>query len=435
MNGDGVPPVWLSDRQRFGVVPGLERTHALLAALGRPDARFDVVLVAGTNGKGSVSALLHAMLRAGGRRVGRFTSPHLERFGERVTIDFTPGDAAALAAALGRARAPVEATGATYFEALTAIALDAFALAGVEIAVLEVGMGGRWDATNATEPILSVVTSVDLDHTEVLGRTVETIALDKAGVARAGRPLLTGASGAALAVVRGEATRVGAKVWALDDVSWGATDLGWDGVRVRLPVPSATGSGVPWRLETHLLGAHQARNLALAGASAAALGLTEEASRAGAAEVAWPGRLEPLSARGRRWLLDGAHNPAAAHALAAAVRVLAPDGADVLVVGVNADKDVDGILDPLVAVAKRVVVTHAVTSARALEPTEIARRLAGIAPALTVDVRSDAESAVRRAEGVTRDGDLVLVAGSLFLVGEVRTLLRGARPESGRRWQ
>jgi dihydrofolate synthase / folylpolyglutamate synthase len=420
---------WLEARQRFGVRPGLERVQALLEALGHPEANQRIVLVAGTNGKGSTTALLHAMLRASGVRAGRFVSPHLERFEERALVDGGDADGERLARAAERARPAIEATGATYFEALTALALLAFDDAGVDTAVLEVGMGGRWDATNATDPALSLLVSVALDHTEVLGDTVERIARDKAGVARAGRPFLCGASGSGLATARAEAERVGAVVWALDDGPWHALDHGWGGVEVEVVTPG----GAPWRLRTPLLGRHQARNLALAAAAAERLGLSEEAAREGARLVSWPGRLERLDVRGRRWLLDGAHNPAGAEALAHSLATLAPEGVAALVVGVSADKDAEGIARALVGRVRRVIVTRAGSSARARDPED----LAGVwrREGADVVVVGDPEGALAAAEGASAPGELVVVAGSLFLVGEVRTMLHGGTPAGAPRWQ
>jgi dihydrofolate synthase / folylpolyglutamate synthase len=426
---------WLEGRQRFGIKPGLERVRELLARLGRPDRCFEVVLVTGTNGKGSVSALLHAMLVADGRLAGRFTSPHLERFEERAVVHGGAADRARLVGAAAVARPHVEAIDATYFEAVTAIGLLAFAEAGVEVAVVEAGMGGRWDATNATEPRLSIITSVALDHVEVLGRTVEAIAVDKAGIARPGRPLLCGASGPALAVVAREAAAVGALAWALDEATWSWRDLGWDGVEVEVAVPGGSGSPVVWQLATPLLGAHQARNLALAGAAAALLGVDEAAARSGARDVSWPGRLERVDAHGRTWLLDGAHNPAGAVALATALASLAPDGVAVLVLGVNADKDVAGVIEPLRSVAAQVVLTRAVASARASRPEDLGDLWRALAPGVPQEPAPDPAAAIVAATAASREGDLIVVAGSLFLVGEVRGLLRGERPQTAVRWQ
>ena len=420
---------WVERRQRFGVRPGLERTRALLEALGRPQDALAVALVAGTNGKGSTTALLDAMLRSDPRRakpVGRFVSPHLVRFDERVHVDGAAVARDELEAVLDLVRPHAEAQGATFFEVLVAVALLAFARAGVDRAVLEVGMGGRWDATNATEPELSLVAQVALDHEAVLGGTVEAIAREKAGVWRRGRPALTTADGAALGVLRAEAGARGARFTALDDLPWRAVDLGWAGVRVE-----GLGAGP---IATPLLGRHQARNLALAALGAAAWGVPWSAVAHGAAAVRWPGRLEPLRAFGRRWLLDGAHNPAGAAALAAALSALDARPA-VAVVGVSDDKAEGPLAAALAALAPDVVATRATASPRAASVDALAAALRRAPAAPRVHAAADPAAALARALDLAPEGATVVVAGSLYLIGAVRPLLTGERVEVFERWQ
>lgn len=420
---------WVERLQRFGVRPGLERTRALLDALGRPQDALAVALVAGTNGKGSTTALLDAMLRADPAEtapVGRFVSPHLVRFDERVHVAGAPRPRPELEAVLDAVRPPAERLGATFFEVLVAVALLAFARAGVRRAVLEVGMGGRWDATNATEPEVSLVAQVALDHEAVLGGTVEAIAAEKAGVWRAGRPALTSADGPALAVLRRRAAEVGAPLTVLDDLPWRGRDLGWSGVE-------AAGLG-PVALRAPLLGAHQARNLALAALAARAWGVPWDAVARGAAAVRWPGRLEPIEARGRRWLLDGAHNPAGAAALAAALSALDARPA-VAVVGVSDDK-AEGPLGPaLAALAPDVVATRATASPRSAPVEALAAALRRAPSAPRVHPAASPEEALARAQALAPEGATVVVAGSLYLVGAVRPLLTGDAVERFERWQ
>ncbi len=429
MSPEGDAWAWVERLQRFGVRPGLERTHALLEALGRPQDALTVALVAGTNGKGSTTALLDAMVRADPQRlrpVGRFVSPHLVRFDERVHVDGAPVARAELETVLDLVRPHAEAQRATFFEVLVAVALLAFARAGVDRTVLEVGMGGRWDATNATEPELSLIAQVALDHEAVLGGTIEAIAREKAGVWRRGRPALTAADGAALEVLRAEAGARGARFTSLDDLDWRGVDLGWAGVRVE-----GLGAGP---IATPLLGAHQARNLALAALGAATWGVPWSAVARGAATVRWPGRLEPLRAFGRRWLLDGAHNPAGAAALAAALRALDAEPA-VAVVGVSDDK-ADGPLAPaLAALAPDVVATRAVASPRAAAVAPLADALRRSPAAPRVHRAADPAAALARALELAPEGSTVVVAGSLYLIGAVRPLLTGEAPEAFERWQ
>ncbi len=422
---------WLFALQRFGVRPGLDRVRALLEETGLPTPGTRAVLVAGTNGKGSVARLLADALTAAGRRTGSFFSPHLERVGERARVDGEESTTEEMEVAVAAVRPAAERLGCTFFEVVTAAALHRFREEGAGWAVMEVGLGGRFDATNALEPVLSVVTGVSLDHRAVLGDTVEAIAREKAGVLRPGVPAVTGATGAALATVEAEASRLGAPLLALGrDFEVAAESVGWDGTAVRV---SGGVAGLPLGLRSPLVGAHQARNIAVAAVSALALGVSGEAVRAAFARTTWPGRLERVAAD-RAWVLDGAHNPEAAAALAAALDDLGEEPA-ALIVGVSRDKDLAGVLAPLVGRAPVVVAARASSSPRATPPDELAAaaRRAGAAG----DVREvdDAAGALRLARELTRPGDTVLVAGSLFLVGEVRSLLRGAAPEGRERWQ
>lgn len=415
---------WLQERQRFGLRLGLERMAALLATLDRPHSRFRSVLIGGTNGKGSTAAVLAAALAAQGERVGLTTSPHLQRLAERVVVAGAPVDDDELAAALARLRGPAERVGATYFEIVTAAALLLFAQARVDTAVLEVGLGGRFDATNAVEPVLSVITGVALDHVDVLGDTLAQIAHEKAGILRPGVTAWTGAEGEGLALLRQEARTRGARLRALaSHVDLTLEGRGWDGLELRV--------AGPWGVtvaRTPLVGRHQARNVALALAAAAELGVPPEVAARGAAAARWPGRLERFEVRGRWLVLDGAHNPEAARALAAALRELEGRVA-VLVLGISADKDVRTVAAALTGMAERVIATRAASSPRALAPRELAPIIDADA---TAEQPSDAlELALRWAV----PGETVVVAGSLFLVGEVRALLLGAPLESGERWQ
>ncbi|MFC6618450.1 bifunctional folylpolyglutamate synthase/dihydrofolate synthase [Deinococcus radiophilus] len=202
---------WLYAQQRFGIRPGLERVSALLECLGHPERQFRVVLVGGTNGKGSVSATLASILQAAGQRTGLFTSPHLLYFSERFVVDGRPVDQAELYAALAELKPHAEQLEATFFEIVTALSCSLFARAGVSWAVMEVGLGGRLDATNVLSPEVSVITSVGLDHTEVLGHTLEAIATEKAGILREGQPAVTAVSEQLWPVLE----ETGADLWAL----------------------------------------------------------------------------------------------------------------------------------------------------------------------------------------------------------------------------
>lgn len=381
--------------RRFGMRPGLDGTRAALAALGEPQRGLRTLHVAGTNGKGSTAAFVEAILRAAGRRTGLYTSPHLLRFTERVRVDgaelFT-GEVARLAGALF-ARVPEP----TFFEAATAMALRAFRDAEVEVAVVEAGLGGRLDATRAVEPpLVTVVTGVALDHTEVLGETVEAIAREKAGIFRPGVPAVIGCEDeAARAVLLAEAARIGAPVHLR-------------GRDFSAEAPGPLG----------LAGAHQAGNAALAVRAAelacAALGrpLDEAAVRAGLAGARWPGRLERLA---DDLVIDAAHNPDGARALAAALPGLAAGRPVHLVFGAVSDKDAGAMLEVLAPVAARVVFTRP-ESPRAREP----ETLRALVPSASVE--PDPGAAVETARS---PGALTVACGSIFLVGAVRRWVTG----------
>ncbi|MPY67830.1 bifunctional folylpolyglutamate synthase/dihydrofolate synthase [Deinococcus sp. SDU3-2] len=409
---------WLFARQRFGVHPGLGRVQALLTRLGEPQRNFRSVLVGGTNGKGSTAASLAAMLTASGTRTALFTSPHLTRFAERFLVDGRECPAERVGDALRRVRPHAEAAEASFFEIVTALGCLLFAEAGVEVAVMEVGLGGRLDATNILDPDLSVITTVALDHTEILGETVEAIAEEKAGILRPGRPAVTGVDPALWPRLEAQS----ANLWALGrEVQVEAQSRGWDGWNLRIRLPD-----VPLDLRTPLLGEHGARNAALAAAAAWRLGVGEPAIRVGAAGVVWPGRMEVLPWRGGRVLLDGAHNPAGAHALASALRDLGT-GPLPLIFGAASGKDVAGVASALREAASEVILTRAHLSPRVLPPEELAPHFAGT-PVRLADSPQDALA-------LLPEGGTAVVCGSLYLIGEVRPLLLGEVPETRERWQ
>jgi dihydrofolate synthase/folylpolyglutamate synthase len=454
--------VALEARGRFGIRLGLGRTRALLAALGHPEQGIRGALIGGTNGKGSVVALVGACLAAAGYRAGETPKPHLVSYRERIRIAGHP-IAAADFTGLVRAGLPVADRVAgrhgppTEFELLTALAFRHFADARVDLAIVEVGLGGRLDATHAWDGGVAAITNVDLDHTEHLGATVELIAREKAAIVMRGDLAVTGATGPALGPIRRRARRVGVSMVEVGPAPVLAFDR--HGLVVELPGLGAVRVG--------LLGRHQAANVAVADAVLDALGAAgiahvgPEARRAGYAAARWPGRMELLDLPGAgprgadaQVLLDGAHNPAGARALAAALDELrpelrgaggaatpvattpvaatavvassgAPSGAPVtLVIGTMADKDVDGLVAALGtsrSLAGARVIATAVPGGRAMAPGALAARWQAAFPASDVQVAVDPAAALDRA--VTIAEGPVVVAGSLYLVGAARARL------------
>ncbi|MEO8272773.1 MAG: Mur ligase family protein [Chloroflexota bacterium] len=420
----------LAERGRFGVRLGLARTRALLHALGDPQLGVRGALVGGTNGKGSVLALASSALRSAGIRTGATPKPHLVSYRERLEIDGQPIDpvtftrlareALAVADRVARRHGPP-----TEFELITAMLFRWFAEEDVEVALVEVGLGGRLDATHAWDGGVAAITNVALDHMAWLGDTIPAIAREKAAIIERGDVAVTGATGDALAVIRRRARRVGSQ---LTEVR-AAPILGWDrdGIEVEL---ASLG-----RTRVSLRGRHQAENVAVADALLDALEVagiatvTAETRRRGYASATWPGRLELLQVHGHDVLLDGAHNPAGAMALAVALDDLRPflagdqeAGAPMtLVHGSMGDKDVDGIiraLDSAEALGGAQVIATQVAGDRALPAAELARRWRAARPDATIMVVADVGAALDRA--LATAAGPVVVAGSLYLVGEAR---------------
>jgi dihydrofolate synthase/folylpolyglutamate synthase len=392
--------------RRAGVVLGLDRIDEVLARLGRPERRIGAVVhVGGTNGKGSTAAFIASALTAAGLRVGVYSSPHLATLRERVMLAGAMVTEAALVAAAEQV-AVAGGDALTFFEQITAMALVAMAGAGLDVSVLEVGLGGRLDATNAVAAPVAVVTGVALDHQDMLGPTLEAIAGEKAGIFKPGQHIVIGASGepAAVPLLRAAASAAGAAAVTVVDAAAIAA------------VPAALG----------LAGAHQRANAAAAVAALDALAaagivrIPDEAVRAGLAAARHPGRLETV-ASAPRVVLDGAHNPHGAHALAAAIAAM-PERPRVLVLAVSADKDVAGLVDALAGEVDAVVATR-YGQPRALEPAALAAVVR--ARGASVETAPDVVSAIAQARARAGAGGVVVVAGSLFAVGEARVHLLG----------
>ncbi|HVL86794.1 MAG TPA: folylpolyglutamate synthase/dihydrofolate synthase family protein [Candidatus Thermoplasmatota archaeon] len=410
----------------------LDAIEILLSELGHPDRAYPIVHVGGTNGKGSVCAFLDATLRASGRRTGLYTSPHLVDFSERIQVDGAPiapavfaGRMEAILPAFEAARSRVGEV--TYFELLTALALHHFREERVEAAVVEVGIGGRLDATNAiARPAATVITNVTLEHTDVLGPDVPSIAREKAGILKPGVPLATAARGYALAVLADAARGVGAPVRHVDELALRPEGGTLDGQRF-----TARWGGKRRLFSTRLLGDHQVENaglamLALEGARSA-LPVDGEALAAGLARARWPGRLDVCD-RDPLTLLDGAHNPDAAARLGAFLDRYELSPA-VLVLGILKDKDVDSVLERLVPRGSRLVASTA-PGPRGLPAAELAARTRG---RIATDVVEDPRLALDQARRLARsDGGTVVATGSLYFVGAILASLRD-RPLGDRR--
>ncbi len=409
--------------EQFGIKLGLEQISALLSHLGHPEHQFVSLTVAGTNGKGSVTAMLERGLRAAGYRTGRYTSPHLVHLEERVAIDGASIDADRLDRAAERVLAAAQSLPAppSFFEATTALAIDVFREADIDVAVLEVGLGGRLDATNAVDSIGAAITRIDFDHQQYLGDTLPAIAAEKAAVIKPGATVVVGANPPeVIDVVSHRCDDVGATLTrAASDVA--TTVTLWDG-RAELPLRTPRRDHGVLRLA--LRGRHQAENASIAAClldeldAEKRLVVPAAAVKTALEQAAWPGRLELVHWKGMDVLLDGAHNASGARALASYIRDV-HGGKMPMVVGLMKDKDAAAILGALVDVASRIVLTAADTP-RAARPEWLENIVRSLAPELPTSTSDDSLAALRLA---ARDGSATVVAGSLYLVGEVRAQL------------
>lgn len=398
---------------------GLDRTRDVLAALNHPETAFRSLHVGGTNGKGSTAASLEAVLRADGWATGLYTSPHLFRVEERIRVGGRPVPSDLVERCAEAVLDASAESGATYFEVLTALGFLVFAEAGVEWAAVEVGLGGRLDATNVLTPEVSVLTSVALEHTAWLGDTVEEVAAEKAGIFKPGVPAVLGPlPDGALRVAEARAAQVGAPLFRLgrdarvEDVVVDGEGTAFlyrskarpEGLRLRIPLP----------------GIHQAFNVgtALLALEALPLALSDEILRSGLASVGWRGRFERVAGPGGGYVVDVAHNPAGSAALLDTLNRVAPPRPWVLVFAVLSDKDWRSMLGPWQRAGVRVVLTRAASAPaeRRWDPAEAARELPGST------LEPDLGEALRRARELAGPGTVV-VAGSCHTVAEALELL------------
>jgi dihydrofolate synthase/folylpolyglutamate synthase len=401
---------WLFALEQFGIKFGLESISTIVARLGHPERTFRSVHIAGTNGKGSVTAMVDAALRAAGHRSARYTSPHLVDLTERFVIDGRPVREEALVAAVADVRVAIDGLLAeraltvppTFFEVTTAVAFELFRRAGVEIAVLEVGLGGRLDATNVVLPVATAITSIAFDHQKYLGSTLSAIAFEKAGIIKPGVPLVVGdLDPEAATVIERIADERGAELIKASARDAADFTVGLPGTH------QLVNAAVAVRLLT-ILNAH-------------GFAVPPEAIAAGLARPEWPGRLDRRRLPdGREVLLDAAHNPAGAAALASYLR--AEGSSPPVVFAAMRDKDIAGMFAALLPAVGHLVVTRA-SNARSADPLMLAEQARASAPVLTIAIEPRVDEALAAA---WRRSPRIVVAGSIFLLGDVLKLLNGS---------
>ncbi len=433
MNTGKIPgPIdWLFSLEKLGIKFGLDNITALVEALGRPDRAFKAIHVAGTNGKGSVTAMIEAALRAAGHRSARYTSPHLIDLTERFVVDGHEVMGSALEAALARLREIVSdlmASGRldappTFFEVTTAAAFDLFKRSGVQVAACEVGLGGRLDATNILAPVASVITSIGFDHQQQLGDTLPAIAAEKAGIIKACTPVVVGPMPAEAfdTIARIASERDAPLIQAMDGVVLTPDPNVPDTIAVTTPLREYA------RIRLSLTGEHQRGNAVVAIRVLEVLDergirVPEPAVVAGLTDVYWPGRLEVRRLPdGREALLDAAHNIDGAAVLAAYMRE-AGWSSSPIVFAAMADKDFAGMLRVLAPSAAVVVITTA-SNPRSADPHRLADAARAAAPDRPVVVEPSVAAAL---EAAWRFSPRIVVAGSIFLLGDVMKALSPA---------
>ncbi|NLN20210.1 MAG: bifunctional folylpolyglutamate synthase/dihydrofolate synthase [Firmicutes bacterium] len=433
---------FLTSLTRFGIRPTLDRMRVMLSMLDEPHTRYPVVHIAGTNGKGSTARFIAGALQEAGLVTGLFTSPHLVRYNERMMLQGRPIADDELLSLVDEVRPVIAETARlsdhpTEFEVATVLAFSYFARRRVDVAVVEVGMGGSWDSTNVVDPCLSVITPIAMDHMDRLGHTLAEIAGEKAGIIKPGRPVVAAAQEEEAARVIAEKARAQGSplIWVRDKQDAESdrcdsrfTALGWDLTGGRFHLDSR---GEHWSdVQVGMLGRYQISNAALAAVACQLLAeqgfpVRENHVRAALKSVRWPGRLE-LIHESPFVLLDGAHNAQGARALADALGQLFADRRRALILGMMGDKQVDEVLSALLPQAAAVYCTAPASSRTApLRPKELAQHVGRIAESLHLHLESvraidDAWAAMQQALAESGPDDVLCVCGSLYLVGEVR---------------
>jgi dihydrofolate synthase / folylpolyglutamate synthase len=415
---------WLFSLENVGIKLGLDRMRDLMAALGNPERSFRSVHVAGTNGKGSVCAMLDSIFREAGLVTGLYTSPHLVDYEERIQVQGTTIPREEVATLAGEIRQTLDSPDfpkgrrLTFFEITTAIAFLYFKRKGVEMAVVEVGMGGRLDATNIIEPDCTVITRISLEHTQYLGDTVAKIAFEKAGIIKENVTVITAETEeSALRVIDGVARdHASPLLVAGREIDFKVTSKGWDGIKVWL-------GSIDETVKVPLVGAFQASNAAMAcecalEVAAKGVPVNQKDIAAGLSKVDWPGRIEVVL-EDPKIVFDVSHTPDGAKVVADELKEL-HKGRWVLVLGVLNDKDLDGICKIFGEISSKAIATSPRTK-RAFPAETVKRSLSNYCD--DVSIISDVGEAIDKAIGKCEPGEAVLVTGSLYMIGEAKVWL------------
>ena len=418
---------YLEDTSSFGIKPGLERIRALLQALGNPERDYKIIHVTGTNGKGSVTTYISYALFTSGLRVGRFTSPHLQSYTERIQINDGNITEEAFGNLISRVKVAVDTIIAngieapTQFEILTAAAFLFFKEQDVDYEVVEVGLGGLLDSTNIVTPKVSVITNVTIDHQKYCGDTIEEIAHHKAGIIKSKIPVVTAAQDAPLRIIEEVAKEKHARVYAFNK------DFGIDSrsaVTGGQMITVSTNDAAPAMLFTTMAGIHQSVNLACALMAVRLLmkedkSISEETMREGFARTTWAGRFEVKRGLDRTFIFDGAHNAAGAESFSITYGELFKDAPKTIVMAILKDKNQDAIIREVVKAGDTVLVVPAPTD-RTEVPEVLVEKIRHIVPKAIAQTADSVKDALALAYKHTKNGDIIAVCGSLYILGDAR---------------
>ena len=417
---------WLDGFTQFGIKLGLERIKTLCEKLGSPQNNYKIIHVGGTNGKGSVCKYISSILTKSGYKTGVYTSPHLQRFTERIIVDgkeISEKNVVSLIQKIKPIIEDMEKNGdpATYFEIVTALAFQYFNDKKIDFAVVEVGLGGRFDATNIVKPILSVITNVTLDHQSILGDKIEDIAFEKVGIIKNKTTVITGADDHALNVIKKKAVETKSKLLIIDDSKWKRKYFDFNGQEFLIE-----GLSKNYNVKTQMLGKFQGRNISLSLACIDNLQINgvyidEESIFKGIRETSFPGRME-LRQRDPIILLDGAHNIKGMEVLTETLENDFTYDDLILVIGILSDKKIEEMLKIVIPLADKVITTKS-SNKRASDPNDLKRIINKIDCKKKVVVKNKISDAVNYVKVIAKKKDLVCITGSLFTVGEARDYL------------